>query len=168
MASPTAKLMTRSDLRRMALQSRVASQMATNMYRFNQSIITPNVTKTQSPHRTHYLMDGEGTVYDPRAIVRVLIPISIAGWLLFGVICILCINGKGKLGRWVPEWYLDSQGTKRDKAVVVLWWVAVMVLWPVILPVLLVRKVIRVTKRWIVGRRVEARILQPKEVVGEV
>ncbi|PTB69171.1 hypothetical protein BBK36DRAFT_1097659, partial [Trichoderma citrinoviride] len=83
---------------------------------------------------------SEGTPYDPRAIVRVLIPVSIAGWLLFGVICILCINGRGKAGRWIPEWYLDSEGTRRDMALVVLWWVAVMVLWPVILPMLLVRK----------------------------
>lgn len=73
---------------------------------------------------------------------KVLIPISVAGWVLFGASCILCINGKGRAGRWVPEWYLDSDGRQRDKALVVAWWAAVMVLWPVILPVLLVRKLV--------------------------
>lgn len=104
----------------------------------------------------------EGTPYDPSAIVRVLIPISIAGWLLFGVICILCINGRGRLGRWIPEWYLDSEGTRRDKALVVLWWLAVMVLWPVILPVLLVRKVVRVARRWMAAGKKEAKMLWPR------
>ncbi|KAL6875265.1 hypothetical protein J3F83DRAFT_730556 [Trichoderma novae-zelandiae] len=109
---------------------------------------------------------SEGTPYDPRAIVRVLIPVSIAGWLLSGVICILCINGRGKAGRWIPEWYLDSEGTRGDRALVVLWWAAVMVLWPVILPVLLVRKVARVVRGWVVlGSKV--RMLQPREVAEE-
>ncbi|KAL7962212.1 hypothetical protein V8C34DRAFT_271109 [Trichoderma compactum] len=116
----------------------------------------------------HMTTDGEETVYDARAIARVLIPISIAGWLLFGVICILCINGKGKLGRWVPKWYLDSQGTVRDRALVMLWWIAVMVLWPVILPVLLLRKVVRVFKHFLVGRKKEAKMLHPKQTVEEV
>lgn len=109
---------------------------------------------------------SEGTPYDPRAIVRVLIPVSIAGWLLFGVICILCINGRGKAGRWIPEWYLDSEGTRRDRALVVGWWVVVIVLWPVILPVLVVRKGVRVVKGWVglMGKkRREARMLQPRE-----
>ncbi|KAH0492919.1 hypothetical protein TgHK011_007846 [Trichoderma gracile] len=108
---------------------------------------------------------SEGTPYDPRAIVRVLIPVSIAGWLLFGMICILCINGRGKAGRWIPEWYLDSEGTRRDRALVVGWWVVVIVLWPVILPVLVVRKGVRVVRGWVglVRKRREARMLQPRE-----
>ncbi|TFB07382.1 hypothetical protein CCMA1212_000429 [Trichoderma ghanense] len=108
---------------------------------------------------------SEGTPYDPRAIVRVLIPVSIAGWLLFGVICILCINGRrGKAGRWIPEWYLDSEGTRRDRALVVGWWAAVIVLWPVILPMLVVGEGVRVVNGWCGAlRRRRAGMLQPRE-----
>ncbi|PNP60433.1 hypothetical protein THARTR1_00457 [Trichoderma harzianum] len=169
MASSTTELMARSSSRRMAIPPCVAGQMGTSPCRSNQTVITHNSTERWGPHLIHHMTtDGEETGYEPRAIMRVLIPISIAGWLLFGVICILCINGKGKLGRWVPEWYLDSQGTVRDKALVMLWWITVMVLWPVILPVLLLRKVIRVLKRCLVGRKKEARMLHPKQAVEEV
>lgn len=54
----------------------------------------------------------------------------------------------------MPEWYLDSEGKRSDKALVGVWWLAVMVLWPVILPILLlgklgkkVRKVVRKMRR---------------------
>ncbi|KAJ6784280.1 hypothetical protein PWT90_10468 [Aphanocladium album] len=73
----------------------------------------------------------------------ILIPVSAAAWVLFGASCILCINGKGRAGRWVPEWYLDSRGTRRDQAAVAAWWLAVMLLWPVILPALLAGKLAR-------------------------
>ncbi|QYS96004.1 hypothetical protein H0G86_003268 [Trichoderma simmonsii] len=168
MASSTTKLMARSSSRRMAIPPCVAGQMDKSLCRLNKTIITPNSTARSGPHTMGHMIDGEGTAFEPKAIMRVLIPISIAGWLLFGVICILCINGKGKLGRWVPKWYLDSQATKRDKALVMLWWIAVMVLWPVILPVLLLRKVIRVVKHFLVGGKKDARMLQPKQGVEEV
>ncbi|KAL7951571.1 hypothetical protein V8C42DRAFT_304488 [Trichoderma barbatum] len=169
MVSSNTKLMARSGWRRATLQPNATGQMVTGSHRFNQSSIhNAPPGKPSSVGPVHTPVSGEGTPYDPRAIVRVLIPISIAGWLLFGVICILCINGKGKLGRWVPEWYLDSKGTKRDKAMVVLWWVVVMLLWPMILPVLLVRKVIRLVKRRIAERKKEARMLQPRKVMEEV
>ncbi len=74
---------------------------------------------------------------------RILIPISVAGWVLFGASAILCINGKGRAGRWVPEWYLDSAGTRRDRAMVAAWWLAVLLLWPVIVPVVLVGALVR-------------------------
>ncbi|PNY27271.1 Uncharacterized protein TCAP_02803 [Tolypocladium capitatum] len=79
-------------------------------------------------------------IYDEQAIWKVLIPVSVFGWLTFGVICILCLNGRGKAGRWVPEWYLDSHRTGRDKGLVAAWWIAVVVMWPVILPLLGLRK----------------------------
>ncbi len=80
--------------------------------------------------------DGLGTF-------RILIPVTVVGWLLFGASCILCINGKGRAGHWVPKWYLDSEGTPRDRALVGAWWLAVLLLWPVILPALLARKLVR-------------------------
>lgn len=103
--------------------------------------------------------DHDGTFVAPTPVSRsgagdasdgalgVLIPISVAGWLLFGASCILCINGKGRAGRWVPEWYLDSGGKRRDMAMVGAWWLAVMLLWPIILPVLLVGKLVKSAKR---------------------
>ncbi|KAL6893059.1 hypothetical protein HDV57DRAFT_513296 [Trichoderma longibrachiatum] len=112
-------------------------------------------------------LSSEGTPYDPRAIVRVLIPVSIAGWLLSGVICILCINGRGKAGRWIPEWYLDSEGTRRDRALVVGWWAAVMLLWPVILPVLAGRWVVGVVRGWVGFLRESGGMLRARERPGE-
>ncbi|KAK4073829.1 hypothetical protein Trihar35433_3303 [Trichoderma harzianum] len=103
MVSSTTKLMARSSSRRMAIPPCVAGQMDTSTCKLNKTIITPNSTARSGPHTMGHMMDGEGTAFEPKAIMRVLIPISIAGWLLFGVICILCINGKGKLGRWVPK-----------------------------------------------------------------
>jgi hypothetical protein len=147
---------------RNSLRCSAASQIAKNHNNFKRHL-SSNVT--YSPNKAHEI-SGEGTPYDPRAIVRVLIPISIAGWLLFGVICILCINGRGKLGRWIPEWYLDSEGTRWDKAMVVLWWIAVMVFWPLILPVLFVRKVVCLVKRW-AARGKEAQLLWPKKNLEE-
>lgn len=167
MVSSTTKLMARNSLRKMAIPPCEGSQMDASPCRLSKTIITPNTTARSGPHTMGHMIDGEETAFDPKSIIRVLIPISIAGWLLFSVICILCINGKGKLGRWVPEWYLDSQATKRDKALVMLWWIAVMVLWPVILPVLLLRKVVRVVKHFLVGGKKEARMLQPKQAVVE-
>ncbi|UNI22757.1 hypothetical protein JDV02_008618 [Purpureocillium takamizusanense] len=79
-------------------------------------------------------------------IWKVLIPVSVFGWLIFGIICILCLNGQGRAGRWVPEWYLDSDRTRRDKLSVVLWWFAVLVMWPVILPLMGMRHVIQHVK----------------------
>lgn len=139
-----------SFLSRAALRYSAANQMATNHYIFERNVLSSNITP-----------------YDPRAIVRILILISIAGWLLFGVICILCINGRGKLGRWIPEWYLDSEGTRWDKAIVVLWWVIVMVFWPLILPVLFVRKMVCLVKRWATRGR-EVQLLWPKKGLEEV
>ncbi|KAL7970295.1 hypothetical protein HDV63DRAFT_375218 [Trichoderma sp. SZMC 28014] len=135
---------------RAALRYSAANQMTAHHYKFERSVLLSNITP-----------------YDPRAIVRILIPISIAGWLLFGVICILCINGRGKLGRWIPEWYLDSEGTRWDKAMVVLWWVVVMVFWPLILPVLFVTRVVRLVKRWTTGGK-EVQLLWPKKSLEEV
>lgn len=150
MASTTIKLTVPSFVSRIALRYSAASQIATNHYKLERNVLSSNIK-----------------LYDPRAILRVLIPISIAGWLLFGVVCILCINGQGRLGRWIPEWYLDSEGTRWDKAMVVLWWVAVMVFWPLILPVLFVRKGVCLVKRWTTRGR-EAQLLWPRKSLEEV
>ncbi|EGX93008.1 hypothetical protein CCM_04380 [Cordyceps militaris CM01] len=85
--------------------------------------------------------------------LRLLIPITVAGWVMFGAGCILCINGRGRAGRWVPEWYLDSAGTRRDKALVASWWLAVLLFWPVILLGLLVSKVVRRVAKVVAKRR---------------
>ncbi|KAG6026813.1 hypothetical protein E4U41_001163 [Claviceps citrina] len=86
--------------------------------------------------------------YDAGSTAEVLVPISVLGWVVFGAMCILCINGRGRAGRWVPEWYLDSGGTRWDKAAVGAWWLAVMVLWPVILPCAAVGGVSRRLAGW--------------------
>ncbi|KAM3509518.1 hypothetical protein MY11210_006289 [Beauveria gryllotalpidicola] len=93
----------------------------------------------------------------PDAALRLLVPVSAAAWVLVGGACILCINGKGRAGRWVPKWYLDSEGTRRDKALVAAWWLGVLLLWPVILPVLLLRKIARVVRKQVARRRQERR-----------
>ncbi|KAG6032531.1 hypothetical protein E4U40_006143 [Claviceps sp. LM458 group G5] len=93
-------------------------------------------------------MKNPADYYKPDNIVKVLIPISIVGWLAFGAICVLCLNGHGRAGRWIPEWYLDSGGSRWDKAAVGAWWLAVVFAWPVILPSVAVRSLSGRLRRW--------------------
>ncbi|KAM0669495.1 hypothetical protein ACQRIT_004618 [Beauveria bassiana] len=107
------------------------------------------------------------SINSPGEAVRLLVPISVAAWVLVGSGCILCINGgKGRAGYWVPKWYLDAEGTRRDKALVVAWWLAVLLLWPVILPALLLRKMARVVMKKV--GKVQTRRRERDKGVGRV
>jgi hypothetical protein len=80
---------------------------------------------------------------DHSTVIKVVTLVSVFGWVFFGIMSIMCVNGQGRAGRWVPEWYLDARGSRLDKTVVVIWWLAVVLLWPVILPVLLIKNGVR-------------------------
>ncbi|KAJ3467654.1 hypothetical protein MRS44_005218 [Fusarium solani] len=69
---------------------------------------------------------------DPQTITKIVITASVVGWFVFGIISILVINGNGRAGRWVPEWYLDSRGRMKHKLAVLGWWVFVVLFWPLI------------------------------------
>lgn len=102
-------------------------------------------TSLHQPPRPTSITDPSDHDFDsltpsPSTLTEILVLVTVFGWLLFGIISILCINGRGRAGRWVPEWYLDSNGTKRDRAAVVGWWATVVLFWPVIWPVVVVRK----------------------------
>ncbi|KAF7543432.1 hypothetical protein G7Z17_g10747 [Cylindrodendrum hubeiense] len=99
--------------------------------------------------------DFKSATPDPATTVKVLILVSAFGWVFFGVMSILCINGRGRAGRWVPEWYLDSHGSRWDRAAVVAWWVTVVVLWPVILPALVVGMGVKGMVRHCRGRELD-------------
>ncbi|KAH7175433.1 hypothetical protein EDB81DRAFT_3987 [Dactylonectria macrodidyma] len=77
--------------------------------------------------------------YDSSMTIKILIIASVFGWFFFGVMSILFINNHGRAGRWVPEWYLDSRASRWDMLLVVAWWAAIIVLWPLILFVSMVR-----------------------------
>ncbi|KAG6318177.1 hypothetical protein E4U22_005630 [Claviceps purpurea] len=116
-------------------------------------------------------MKNPADYYKPDNIVKVLIPISIVGWLAFGAICVLCLNGHGRAGRWIPEWYLDSGGSRWDKAAVGAWWLAVVFAWPVILPSVAVRSLSGRVRRWRAkgrGRRGRGRAKAKMECVENV
>jgi hypothetical protein len=52
----------------------------------------------------------------PSDILKILLPFTVIGWLNMGLICILSINGSsGRGGWWKPEWYLDTQHTRKDR-----------------------------------------------------
>lgn len=52
----------------------------------------------------------------PSDILKILLPVTVVGWLNMGLICILSINGSsGRGGWWKPEWYLDTQHTRKDR-----------------------------------------------------
>ncbi|KAF4435377.1 hypothetical protein F53441_13530 [Fusarium austroafricanum] len=70
--------------------------------------------------------------------IRIVAAMSALGWLVFGLISGLCINGSGKCGRWIPKWYLDSSGNKKAKLAVAGWWTCVILLWPIIWVVYLI------------------------------
>ncbi|KAM3440792.1 hypothetical protein MY4824_001919 [Beauveria thailandica] len=97
------------------------------------------------------------SINGPDGAMRLLVPITVAAWVLVGSGCILCINGKGRAGHWVPKWYLDTEGTRRDKARVVAWWLAVLLLWPVILAALLLKSMARVVMKQVAKARTEKR-----------
>ncbi|KAH6894458.1 hypothetical protein B0T10DRAFT_480509 [Thelonectria olida] len=87
--------------------------------------------------------DFKSPAPDHSTIIKVLALVSVVGWVFFGIMSITCINGQGRAGRWVPEWYLDARGTRRDKMALVIWWMAVVFLWPVILAVLVIKNGVR-------------------------
>ncbi|KHO01591.1 uncharacterized protein MAM_00592 [Metarhizium album ARSEF 1941] len=126
-------------------------------------------TMQMSRPYSSYDMYNPGQYYEHHNIIRVLIPISVAGWILFGAICILCINGHGRAGRWVPEWYLDSEGTRWDKAAVGAWWLVVLFGWPVILPGVVVGRLSRKLKRLRAERTSKTlKTVRDRESEGEV
>lgn len=97
--------------------------------------------------------DFDSNMPDHTTLVKVLATVSAFGWLLFGIISILFVNGPGRrrgfVGTWAPEWYLGSERTRRDKSRVGAWWVGVILLWPGILLVFVATKLGRcLGKRW--------------------
>ncbi|KAJ4309012.1 hypothetical protein N0V84_011746 [Fusarium piperis] len=79
---------------------------------------------------------------DPQTITKIVMTASIVGWFVFSIISILIINGNGRAGRWVPEWYLDSRGRTKHKLAVLGWWVFVVLFWPLIWIGYTVRKIV--------------------------
>lgn len=53
----------------------------------------------------------------------------------------------------MPEWYLDGCA-RRNKALVVMWWAGVMLVWPALLPVHLVKRIVT----WYMDRRALKRV----------
>ncbi|EEU47192.1 uncharacterized protein NECHADRAFT_77401 [Fusarium vanettenii 77-13-4] len=81
---------------------------------------------------------------DPQTITKIVITAWVVGWFVFGIISILVINGNGRAGRWVPEWYLDSRGKMKHKLAVLGWWVFVVLFWPLIWIGYTVKKIVGV------------------------
>ncbi|KAM5346356.1 hypothetical protein ACJ41O_009361 [Fusarium nematophilum] len=69
---------------------------------------------------------------DAHTTVKIIATVWAFGWVCFGLITIMSINGLGRTGRWIPEWYLDSRGSAWDKLSVVGWWIFVILFWPLI------------------------------------
>ncbi|KAG5978699.1 hypothetical protein E4U55_006045 [Claviceps digitariae] len=139
--------------RRRQAVDEAAAAVAAATVKITKAVMAPSVPPPPSSwifadRAVSYDMKNPVDYYKPDNIVKVLIPISILGWLAFGAICVLCINGHGRGGRWIPEWYLDSRGTRWDKAAVAGWWMAVMFGWPVILPCVAVSSLSGRIKRW--------------------
>ncbi|SPJ85118.1 uncharacterized protein FTOL_10974 [Fusarium torulosum] len=68
----------------------------------------------------------------PRNTVKIVAAMWTCGWLVFGLISIICLNGRSKAGRWVPEWYLDYSSMRWAKLGVMGWWICVLLFWPII------------------------------------
>ncbi|KAI5464863.1 hypothetical protein BGZ63DRAFT_378848 [Mariannaea sp. PMI_226] len=120
----------------------------------------PLSTSRWIPEQGPYVVKRGSTNYqspapDHLTIIRVLILVTVFGWIFFGVMSIMCINGRGQAGRWIPEWSLDSKGSRWHKIGIVTWWLAVIILWPVILPVLVIKNGIKEMVRHFKGRQSE-------------
>lgn len=47
--------------------------------------------------------------------LKLALSLTVTGYIMMGVICILCINGSsGRAGWWIPEWFLDTHQTRMD------------------------------------------------------
>ncbi|KAF4443475.1 hypothetical protein FACUT_1292 [Fusarium acutatum] len=68
----------------------------------------------------------------PSATIRLVAAITTSGWITFGLIIGLVLNTRGKASSFVPEWYLDSNGSTWAKLAVAAWWVSIILFWPVI------------------------------------
>ncbi|KAH7265443.1 uncharacterized protein BKA55DRAFT_685910 [Fusarium redolens] len=68
----------------------------------------------------------------PSATLRIVAAMSTCGWITFGLISGLVLNTRGKASSFVPEWYLDSNGTVWAKLAVAAWWTFVILFWPAI------------------------------------
>ncbi|KAF4995006.1 hypothetical protein FDECE_12940 [Fusarium decemcellulare] len=108
--------------------------------------MTPTSIPVDAPEDNHGF---DSASPDPHTTLKIVITMWICGWIVFGIISILCINGQGRAGRWVPEWYLDSKGTARDKLAIVGWWLAILLFWPLIWLGYLVRMLFSGIRGWI-------------------
>ncbi|EWZ40488.1 hypothetical protein FOCG_13556 [Fusarium oxysporum f. sp. radicis-lycopersici 26381] len=68
----------------------------------------------------------------PSATIRLVAAITTSGWITFGLIIGLVLNTRGKASSFVPEWYLDSNGSIWAKLAVAAWWVFIILFWPAI------------------------------------
>ncbi|KAF5981368.1 hypothetical protein FCOIX_4263 [Fusarium coicis] len=74
----------------------------------------------------------------PSATIRLVAAITTGGWITFGLIIGLVLNTRGKASSFVPEWYLDSNGSIWAKLAVAAWWVSIILFWPVICAVYMI------------------------------
>ncbi|KAF5684916.1 hypothetical protein FDENT_6487 [Fusarium denticulatum] len=68
----------------------------------------------------------------PSATIKLVAAITTGGWVTFGLIIGLVLNTRGKASSFVPEWYLDSNGSIWAKLAVAAWWLCIILFWPVI------------------------------------
>ncbi|KAF4950268.1 hypothetical protein FGADI_8319 [Fusarium gaditjirri] len=68
----------------------------------------------------------------PSATIRLVAAITTSGWITFGLIIGLVLNTRGKASSFVPEWYLDSNGSAWAKLAVAAWWVFIILFWPAV------------------------------------
>ncbi|EKJ70305.1 hypothetical protein FPSE_09522 [Fusarium pseudograminearum CS3096] len=83
----------------------------------------------------------------PDTTLKIVAAVWAVGWIMFGIISVVSLNARGRAGKWVPEWYLDSDGTKWAKLSVAAWWTFVVLFWPLIWIVYLVGITWRAIKR---------------------
>ncbi|UZP37122.1 hypothetical protein NXS19_004938 [Fusarium pseudograminearum] len=83
----------------------------------------------------------------PDTTLKIVAAVWAVGWIMFGIISVVSLNARGRAGKWVPEWYLDSDGTKWAKLSVAAWWTFVVLFWPLIWIVYLVGITWRAMKR---------------------
>ncbi|CAJ0547642.1 Ff.00g043960.m01.CDS01 [Fusarium sp. VM40] len=68
----------------------------------------------------------------PRNTIKIVAAMWTVGWFVFGLISIICLNGRSKAGRWVPDWYRDHHSKGWARLGVLAWWICVFLFWPII------------------------------------
>ncbi|KAJ4254468.1 hypothetical protein NW762_010067 [Fusarium torreyae] len=68
----------------------------------------------------------------PGTTLKVTTAVTVVGYLVFGLMSAMFINGRAQGGRWAPEWYRESNKAGYENLGLALWWIGILFFWPLV------------------------------------